>query len=127
VLDGFASGHCTFDHSFGADANAFTQPADRNELCLIGQKEIRLETELQSIKPVLETQLINSQRKLEALGHLSQSLVRESMMADLAHAEQRWFIDSLLDLQRDASDPLSPGGATADSHVRTCTIDTRNS
>lgn len=42
---------------------------------LIGLKEVKLETDLVGDKHVVEPQLINSLRKLEALGHLSQSLV----------------------------------------------------
>nr|ODN98653.1 exocyst complex component 4 [Cryptococcus depauperatus CBS 7855] len=59
----------------------------------IHQREISLEVELLHNQPVPESQLINSQRKLEALGHLSRSL--------------RWFIDSLLELQTVAEKPVS--------------------
>lgn len=44
----------------------------------VSHKEIRLEMELLHDRPVSESNLINSNRKLEALGNLSQSLVSQS-------------------------------------------------
>ncbi|WRT65409.1 uncharacterized protein IL334_002352 [Kwoniella shivajii] len=67
---------------------------DRAGLTSVEQKEIKLEMELLGEQALVERNLINSMRKLEALGNLSQSL--------------RWFIDSLLDLQSVAEEPLSP-------------------
>ncbi|WWC59934.1 uncharacterized protein I303_102497 [Kwoniella dejecticola CBS 10117] len=67
---------------------------DRAGLIAVEQKEIKLELDLLGDQGLVEKNLINSMRKLEALGNLSQSL--------------RWFIDSLLDLQSVAEEPLSP-------------------
>ncbi|WWC87558.1 uncharacterized protein L201_002448 [Kwoniella dendrophila CBS 6074] len=67
---------------------------DRAGLISVEQKEIKLEFDLLGDDGLVEKNLINSMRKLEALGNLSQSL--------------RWFIDSLLDLQSVAEEPLSP-------------------
>ncbi|KAK6906905.1 hypothetical protein I203_100894 [Kwoniella mangroviensis CBS 8507] len=68
--------------------------SDRAGLTSVEQKEIKLELDLLGDQGLVEKNLINSMRKLEALGNLSQSL--------------RWFIDSLLDLQSVAEEPLSP-------------------
>ncbi|ORY27686.1 Sec8 exocyst complex component-specific domain-domain-containing protein [Naematelia encephala] len=76
---------------------------DRPEIALISQKEVKIEMELLGDKPIVESQLINSYRKIEALGHLSQSL--------------RWFIDSLLDLQSISDGPVSSASAQASSNV----------
>ncbi|WWD16813.1 hypothetical protein CI109_101245 [Kwoniella shandongensis] len=73
--------------------------ADRVGLSNISHKEIKLEMDLLGDRPLVESKLVNSHRKLEALGNLSQSL--------------RWFIDSLLDLQSVAEEPLSPEGERA--------------
>ncbi|WVR04091.1 hypothetical protein IAU60_001090 [Kwoniella sp. DSM 27419] len=69
-------------------------PTDRVGLGVVEGKEIKLEMELLGDQPLVEKKLIHSVRKLEALGNLSQSL--------------RWFIDSLLDLQSVADEPMSP-------------------
>ena len=90
-----------------------TQPADRNELALIGLKEVKLEFDLLGEKHLPESQLVNSQRKLEALGHLSQSLVR-NRLNKTSNTDQRWFIDSLLDLQSAADEIQAPGGHSSE-------------
>lgn len=69
---------------------------DRAGMASVSHKEIRLEMELLRDRPVSESNLINSSRKLEALGNLSQSL--------------RWFIAALLDLQWVSEEPVSPEG-----------------
>ncbi|OCF43069.1 exocyst complex component 4 [Kwoniella heveanensis CBS 569] len=69
---------------------------DRAGLNSVEAKEIKLELELLGDQGLVEKKLINSMRRLEALANLSQSL--------------RWFIDSLLDLQSVAEEPLSPEG-----------------
>ncbi|WVW79702.1 hypothetical protein I302_101672 [Kwoniella bestiolae CBS 10118] len=74
---------------------------DRAGLTSVEQKEIKLELDLLGDEGLVEKNLINSMRKLEALGNLSQSL--------------RWFIDSLLDLQSVAEEPLSPNNEQAPS------------
>jgi hypothetical protein len=51
------------------------QPTDRVELHSLGQKEVKLEMDLIGGKGILESQLIHSRRKLEALGDLCHSLV----------------------------------------------------
>lgn len=50
---------------------------DRTGMASVSHKEIRLEMELLHDRPVSESNLINSNRKLEALGNLSQSLVSQ--------------------------------------------------
>lgn len=52
------------------------QPADRMEVASIASREVKLEQRLLADKTVIETQLVNSTRKLEALGNLCESLVR---------------------------------------------------
>ncbi|WVF66723.1 hypothetical protein IAT40_001465 [Kwoniella sp. CBS 6097] len=69
---------------------------DRAGLNAVETKEIKLELELLGDQGLVEKKLIDSMRKLEAMANLSQSL--------------RWFIDSLLDLQSVAEEPLSPEG-----------------
>ena len=54
------------------------QPADRMEVANIALREVKLQQTMLGDKPVLETQLVNSHRKLEALGSLCESLVRDS-------------------------------------------------
>ncbi|WVQ83526.1 hypothetical protein IAT38_005667 [Cryptococcus sp. DSM 104549] len=76
---------------------------DHAGIAAISHKEIKLEIELLGDKPLVESRLINSHRKLEALGNLSQSL--------------RWFIDGLLDLQAVAEEPFSPDGEQPDLDV----------
>jgi len=46
----------------------------------VGQRELKLETDLLAGQSVIESQLIRSSRKLEALCNLSQSLVRISVL-----------------------------------------------
>lgn len=46
------------------------------EVANIALREVKLQQTMLGDKPVLETQLINSHRKLEALGSLCESLVR---------------------------------------------------
>ncbi len=46
------------------------------ELALISQREIKLEMDTLKDKALVETELINSPRKFEALGQLAESLVR---------------------------------------------------
>jgi hypothetical protein len=53
------------------------QPADRSEVAIIASREIEMEQKLLGPKAVIETQLVNSQRKLEALGQLCESMVSE--------------------------------------------------
>lgn len=55
------------------------QHSDLQELHLAGQREIKLETELLKGTAVIESLLINSSRKVEALCHLSQSLVSREL------------------------------------------------
>ncbi|KIR32052.1 exocyst complex component 4 [Cryptococcus deuterogattii MMRL2647] len=76
---------------------------DRTGMASVSHKEIRLEMELLHDRPVSESNLINSNRKLEALGNLSQSL--------------RWFIDALLDLQSVSDEPISPEGEQPELEV----------
>lgn len=98
---------------------------DRAGMVSVSHKEIRLEMELLRDRPVSEPNLINSSRKLEALGNLSQSLVShifkkkkkgekhvgwEEANVVLIVRFQRWFIDALLDLQWVSEEPASPEG-----------------
>ncbi|EIW69172.1 hypothetical protein TREMEDRAFT_31499 [Tremella mesenterica DSM 1558] len=71
-------------------------PVDLAEVHVVSMKEVKLEMDLLGDGILVESQLISSTRKLEALGTLMQSL--------------RWFIDSLLDLQTEAEDSISPDG-----------------
>jgi hypothetical protein len=90
--------------------NELTQPADVQELALISQREIKLEMDSLKDKALVETELINAPRKFEALGQLAESLVRaEPAQPDQTGAahSQRWFIDSLLDIQISADDPIA--------------------
>ncbi|BEI80172.1 hypothetical protein CcaverHIS002_0107010 [Cutaneotrichosporon cavernicola] len=58
---------------------------DARETETVGLKEVNLEMALLSDQPPPESQLINSSRRLEALGNLAHSV--------------RWFMNALLDLQ----------------------------
>lgn len=61
---------------------ADVQPADRAEVASIAAEEIKLEQALLGNSPIIESQLVNSQRKLEALGNLCESLVSQSSLPD---------------------------------------------
>ncbi|KAK4685429.1 exocyst complex component 4, partial [Tremellales sp. Uapishka_1] len=76
------SGYDAFQIDRQIDDKPPVKPNDRLELA---NEEIKLEMSLLGDEPLVESQLVASDRKLQALGNLSQSL--------------RWFIDRLLDLQ----------------------------
>lgn len=60
-------------------------PQDVREMDRLEQQEARVEMRLCGDTPPVESQLLNSSRKLEALAHIAQSV--------------RWFMNSLLNLQ----------------------------
>jgi exocyst complex component 4 len=73
VLTDMRSVMVSADHGW----NAYWQPSDRHEVANIAIQEIKLEQSLLGSSPVIESQLINSLRRLEALGNLCESLVSD--------------------------------------------------
>lgn len=61
--------------TLGVSNKLTPQPADKSEVAIIASREIALEQKLLGDKAVIETQLISSQRKLESLGQLCESMV----------------------------------------------------
>lgn len=64
--------------SHSAKPFADVKPADRTEVASIAAQEIGLEQAFLGNSSIIEGQLINSKRKLEALGNLCESLVSAS-------------------------------------------------
>ncbi|KAL1410158.1 exocyst subunit [Vanrija albida] len=75
-------------------------PEDRAEVENAEQREVALEMGLLDNKMPRETQLINSTRRFESIGHLAQTM--------------RWFMDSLLDIQELVDDKTAETATMSD-------------